>query len=102
MAYQNAMNAGDLEAGLMTRVMLDGRAILIANVDGEFLAADDSCTHEEVSLCKGALMGHLVMCPYHGSRFDLRNGDVLEDPAEEPLRVYPVRVQDGVVQVDIG
>ena len=102
MSFQNALNAADLEPGQMTKVLIEGRAILIANVEGEFFASDDSCTHEEVSLCKGALMGHLVMCPYHGSRFDLRDGAVLEDPAEDPLRVYPVQLLDGVVQVNIA
>ena len=43
----------------------------------------------------------MVKCPLHGSRFDLRTGEPMEDPAEEPLRCYPASVQDGVVRVEL-
>lgn len=77
-----------------------GRRILIANVDGVFYATDDTCTHEEASLSSGSLKGDLVKCPLHGSRFSLRTGEPMEDPAEEPLRCYPVKVEDGVVVIE--
>jgi len=60
--------------------------------NGDIYAADDMCTHEDASLCTGSLKGHLVKCPLHGSRFDLKSGNPLEDPADEPLRVYPVKI----------
>ena len=85
--------------GTMKRVMIGGRPILIANVDGCFYAADDTCTHEDASLSSGFLDGGLVKCPLHGSRFDLRTGAPMEDPAEEPLRCYAVKVVDGAVLV---
>lgn len=100
-AFQQALKVDDLAPGKMAKVALAGKMILIANIEGEFHAADDSCTHEEVSLCNGALLGDYVMCPYHGSRFNLKTGVVQEDPAEEDLRIYPVEISDGWVCVKV-
>ena len=84
---------GELSPGRMKRVAVGGRRILLANVDGRFYAADDTCTHEEASLSSGFLEGALVKCPLHGSRFNVCTGEVLDEPAEENLRTYPVRVE---------
>lgn len=96
-----ALKADELAPGTMTCVELHGRRVLLANVDGEFYATDDTCTHEDASLSGGSLKGELVKCPLHGSRFSLRTGEAMEDPAEEPLRCYPVRVENGTVQVKL-
>lgn len=84
----------------MTCVEVAGQRILVANVDGVFYATDDICTHEDASLSSGSLQGELVKCPLHGSRFSLRTGEPVEDPAEEPLRCYRVKVQDNAVLVE--
>ncbi|MHB8623230.1 MAG: non-heme iron oxygenase ferredoxin subunit [Sulfuricaulis sp.] len=83
---------GELLPGKMKRVDLDGRRILLANVDGSYYAADDTCTHEDASLSQGFLKGEIVKCPLHGSRFNLCTGKVLDDPAEQNLRTYSVRL----------
>lgn len=85
--------AGELRPGAMKRVDINGRRILLANVDGRFYAADDTCTHEEASLSSGFLKGAWVQCPLHGSRFNVCSGEVLDEPAEENLRTYPVRME---------
>jgi 3-phenylpropionate/trans-cinnamate dioxygenase ferredoxin subunit len=100
--YVEVARAGELRPGAMKRVDAGGRRLLLANVDGRFYAADDSCTHEDASLSGGSLLGTLVKCPLHGSRFDLRSGEVLEEPAEAPLRTYPVRVDAGRVLVGLA
>lgn len=96
-----AVEADDLPPGRMTCVDVDGQRILIANVGGVYYATDDTCSHEEASLSSGSLHGDLVKCPLHGSRFSLRTGEPMEDPAEEPLRCYPVDIEDGVVVVEL-
>jgi 3-phenylpropionate/trans-cinnamate dioxygenase ferredoxin subunit len=70
-------------------------------VNGVFYATDDTCTHEEASLSSGSLKDDLVKCPLHGSRFSLRTGEPMEDPAEEPLRCYVVKVENGAVLVEL-
>jgi 3-phenylpropionate/trans-cinnamate dioxygenase ferredoxin subunit len=64
-------------------------------------AVDDTCTHEEASLSTGVLRGELVKCPLHGSRFSVCTGEVLEDPAEENLRTYPVRLEGGHILIGL-
>jgi nitrite reductase/ring-hydroxylating ferredoxin subunit len=99
--FIEAGKAGELAPGTMKRVELRGRRILLANVDGRYCAADDTCTHEEASLSTGVLKGELVKCPLHGSRFNLCTGKALEEPAEEDLRTYPVRLEGGRILIGL-
>ena len=93
--------AGGLREGTMKRFDVGGRRILLANVAGRLYAVDDTCTHEEASLSAGVLKGELVKCPLHNSRFNVRTGEALEEPAEENLRTYPVREERGRVLVGL-
>lgn len=80
---------------------LASRRILLAFSDGQYYASDEMCTHEDASLCTGSLKGHFVKCPLHGSRFDLISGDALDDPANEPLRTYAVKVENDLIFVNL-
>jgi len=91
--FIEAGKAGELAPGSMKRIDFRGLRILLANVDGRLCAVDDTCTHEEASLSTGVLNGELVKCPLHGSRFNVCTGKALEEPAEEDLRTYPVRLE---------
>jgi len=75
--------------------------ILVAHTPVGFFAADEMCTHEDASLCDGNLSGSLVKCPLHGSRFDLQSGEVLDDPADEDLRIYPVVIDEDKIYIDM-
>jgi len=99
--FIEAATTGELRPGTMKRLALRGRLILLANVGGRFCAADDTCTHEEASLSTGSLKGALVKCPLHGSRFNVCTGEVLEEPAEDNLRTYPVRVEGERILVGV-
>ncbi len=74
--------------GSMKRIDAFGERVLIANLDGVFHAVSDTCTHEDASLSLGALKPGTVSCPLHGSRFCLATGAALDEPAEDPIRVY--------------
>jgi nitrite reductase/ring-hydroxylating ferredoxin subunit len=83
-------------------VVIQGQEIALARLDdGSWVAFDNSCTHEECPLSEGDLDRDRVTCYCHGSEFDVRTGEVIEGPAEEPLSVYPVRVEDGELQVEL-
>ena len=97
--FERAAALTDLPSGTMRCVAIRGHEVLIANVDGEVLATDDTCTHEDASLSCGVLDGAIVRCPLHGATFDLRDGAPLDEPAEEPLQCHEVRVDDGAVFV---
>jgi len=99
---ENFVKVSDLDqlpAGKMLCVQARGYRILIANVDGTVYAVDDLCTHEDASLTTGSLQGHCVKCPLHGSRFDLKTGEPLEEPAEEKLNTYDVRIEDNAILI---
>lgn len=83
---------------------VQGRRVMIANVQDEFFAVDDTCTHAEASLADGHLQVDecTVECALHNAVFDLKTGEALEFPAEEPLARYPVTVQDDDVYIEIG
>lgn len=77
-----------------------GKRIAIAKVGDAFYAFGDICTHQGCSLAEGQLDGTTVTCPCHGSEFDVTSGEVLRGPADEPVRSYPVRIEDGLIRVE--
>jgi 3-phenylpropionate/trans-cinnamate dioxygenase ferredoxin subunit len=92
--------ADSIPVGDYASVEVDGRFIAVFNVDGEFLAVDDVCTHDGEGLAGGAVEGDVVVCPRHGARFCLRTGEALSPPAYEAVGTYPTRVSDGTVEVE--
>jgi 3-phenylpropionate/trans-cinnamate dioxygenase ferredoxin component len=76
--------------------------IAVFNVDGELLAIDDTCTHQDASLADGWLEGCRVECPLHAACFDLRTGMPSGPPAKMPVRTHEVVVEDGLVYVRVG
>lgn len=97
--FVTVAQAADLKPGEMTCVRLGRKRVAVANVDGEFFAFDDTCTHEEASLSEGELFSDIVECPLHGAAFNVRTGEVESFPATQPIATYPLRVQDGQIQV---
>lgn len=78
-----------------------GTRIAVANVEGTFYAFNDTCTHEECSLADGDLEGTNVVCPCHGSSFDVTNGRVVTGPAAEPVESYQVKVEGEELQIEV-
>lgn len=91
----------EVPLGEMRCVALDDRNVLVAHTHTGVFVADEMCTHEDARLCDGNLSGTLVKCPLHGSRFDLVDGRVLDDPADTDLRIYPSSVENGTVRIRI-
>jgi nitrite reductase/ring-hydroxylating ferredoxin subunit len=76
--------------------------LAVFNVDGEFYATDDTCTHEDSSLADGYIDSDVVECAFHFARFSIRDGRALALPATEPLQSYETHVADGMVYVKVG
>ena len=76
----------------------------VYNCGGNLYAIEDRCSHDDGPLCEGEWDEELcrVICPRHGSAFDLATGQPLSLPAFEPVDTYPVRIVDGVVKVEVG
>jgi 3-phenylpropionate/trans-cinnamate dioxygenase ferredoxin component len=77
------------------------RSLAICNVDGEIFAIDNRCTHDNGPLGEGKLDGDQIECPRHDARFDVRTGHATRLPAVRPVKTYPVRVEKGIVCVDL-
>ena len=82
----------DVPPGGLTLVDLDGERVVLANAGGQIYALAELCTHISRPLSKGDLDGEELVCPFHGSRFNLRSGEALSLPAQEPLATYTVQI----------
>ena len=76
----------------------------VYNLGGEIYAIEDRCSHDDGPLCEGDfdLEEGYAVCPRHGAHIDIRSGRPLTLPAVFPVETFPVRVEDGIVQVDVG
>ena len=80
-------------------VELEDTNVAVFNVDGEFYAIQDVCTHDGEELTGGPVEGDQIICPRHGARFCVRTGEALSPPAYEPVHTFPVRIVRGMVQI---
>jgi 3-phenylpropionate/trans-cinnamate dioxygenase ferredoxin subunit len=79
-----------------------GQEIGVSRVDGTLYAFSDICTHRRCNLSMGGeIEGTAITCECHGSTFDMATGQVLAEPATEPIATFPVRDQDGDLQIEI-
>lgn len=102
MSWLSVCKAGDVPLGEARAIELEDSYIAIYNVDGEFFATDDTCSHEDASLTDGFLEGDLIECPLHGSQFNVKSGAVLSPPAIMPIRTYRTKVEGDDVLIDLG
>src|SRR5213080_536154 len=92
----------DMEVDTLRKVVVDGQELCLAHADdGSYYAICDICSHEEFSLSDGELWGMDVECPAHGSRFNLRTGEVTGLPAVIPAKTYQVKVDGTDVYVEV-
>ena len=98
-AWTSVGSADEIGPGEYRVVDIDDVAIAVFNLDGEYFAIEDVCTHDFGTLTGGCIEDGQIMCPRHGARFDIRTGQALTPPAYEPVATFQVRVDDGVVQV---
>jgi cytochrome P450/nitrite reductase/ring-hydroxylating ferredoxin subunit len=101
-AWHEVGTAGNEPAGTLRRVEIGDTAVCIARAADRWLAFDDTCTHEQCSLAEGELDGEVVICPCHGSEFDVRTGDVVTPPALDPLPIYEAREDGGTLFVRLA
>jgi nitrite reductase/ring-hydroxylating ferredoxin subunit len=92
----------ELDPSEVRQVEIEGHdAIAIYNLDGEFFATDDTCTHGAASLAEGDIEGDEVICPFHMGAFNIRTGEAVVAPCVKAVRTYPVRVEDDMLYVEI-
>jgi naphthalene 1,2-dioxygenase system ferredoxin subunit len=97
--WMRAAVRSDLTEGEVLGVEVGGHSIALYAVDAEVFATDNICTHAYARLSDGWLDGEVIECPLHAARFDIRTGKVLDPPATEDLKTYPVRVVGDEIQI---
>lgn len=94
--------ASDVKPGTMYKASVDGKDILVMNLQGEYFAMDDTCTHAGASLSEGKLDGNIVTCGWHGAQFDCKSGRLEKFPAKiNSLKSYNVSIESDNIFVEV-
>lgn len=97
---ENQFLLSELQPGQVKLVHLAGQRVAVYNFEGQFYATQDECTHINGPLSQGELQGSQIICPWHASCFDVRDGSVACGPAEIPLKTYRVVVSGNIGSVE--
>jgi 3-phenylpropionate/trans-cinnamate dioxygenase ferredoxin subunit len=101
--WVDACAADDIDEEDVIRFDHGGRTFAIYRTDDDsYFATDGLCTHEQVHLADGLVMGSIIECPKHNGRFDFRSGAAKGAPVCVNLATYPVRVERGRVLLNLG
>lgn len=108
MRYLKIASTGELKTGEKKKILVEGKTILLARIDNEFYAVDDRCTHLGGSLSEGTLEGRNIVCPRHGSIFDVTSGKTVE-PGKllffkvkiRNLNSYPLKIEGNEIYLGL-
>ena len=89
----------DIQSSQMIAVEVNGEKVCLSNVNGRYYAIGNVCTHMGGPLAEGKLEEYIVQCPWHGSRFDIRSGEVVMPPAMRPESTYEVKVENNNILI---
>lgn len=93
--------AADVPPGSGKQVEVDDKTIALFNLNGQFYAIENSCTHAGGPLAEGTMVEDRVVCPWHGANFNIKTGEALTPPAGEGVAVYKVRVQGSDLEIEL-
>ncbi len=99
--YIELANVNEIKNGELKVFDVDGESIILINLNGEFFAFKNQCSHMELELNEAEIEGEILTCPWHGAQFNIRTGDVVRLPASEPLEKYEIKVENGKILVKI-
>lgn len=94
-----ALAETELPEGQLRRVTVDGVKVLLVRQNGEIRALAEVCSHEGGPLAEGKLEDGTVRCPWHGSRFSLEDGKVVDGPATHPQPSFETRIHNGLIEI---
>jgi nitrite reductase/ring-hydroxylating ferredoxin subunit len=92
----------EVAEGTAIRVEAGDLALAVFNVSGEFYVMDDLCTHGPGSLSEGYIEGDVVECNFHQGQFNICTGAVVMPPCIIPQKVYPVKIENGKVLIELA
>ena len=99
--YVKIASTDDVSPNSMKRAEIKGQKILLANVKGTFYAIGDVCMHRGCRLSNGELEGESVICPCHGSTYDLKTGNFTKGPTKKGEPKFDLKVEGKDVMINI-
>jgi nitrite reductase/ring-hydroxylating ferredoxin subunit len=97
--FRPVAKASEIALGEIKLVEFKGEEVVIANVDSSFFAFGNKCTHVGGPLVEGNLDDDTVTCPWHSTMFNVRSGESLGGPGENPVPTYEVRVEGDDIEI---
>lgn len=99
--FIRAASLEELADGKKLCLEIDDRFVVLVRLGNDIFCLDDVCTHDGGPLGEGDLVDHCLVCPRHGAKFDVRNGNAVAMPATEPTQAHSVKVCDGQILVKL-
>ncbi|MCP4302101.1 MAG: Rieske 2Fe-2S domain-containing protein [Gammaproteobacteria bacterium] len=100
--FRPVVPAGDIPEKDFSCFQVDGVPIVVCRFRDEYFAVENKCSHALSAFDDGCVRGYRLICPLHGAAFDFRDGLPVSAPAKRAIETFPVRVVDGVVEVDVS
>jgi nitrite reductase/ring-hydroxylating ferredoxin subunit len=97
--FTKVASTEDIQPSKMKAVEFGDETVCVANVEGKFYAIGNVCSHMGGPLADGTLEGFEVECPWHGSRFNVRTGEVTRPPASKPEPTYEVKIDGNSILI---
>lgn len=102
MSWKIVAKSSEVPEGEVIEVFAGGEPIALYNLDGQFYATHNICTHAQGYLSEGFVDGDHIECPLHQGLFHIPTGKAMQGPVTEDIRIYPVRVEGEDVLVEIS
>ena len=97
--WEEVAKVGQIEPGTCIAVDVDGTQVALFNLEEEYFAIEDVCTHDGSEISCGIIMGEEIICSRHGAKFCIKTGKVTAPPAYEDIDTFPVKVENGAILV---
>ena len=94
--------AQDIEEKSFSTFEVNGTQFVICRFRDEYFAIENRCSHALSTFDEGRMRGYRIMCPLHGGSFDIRDGSCTGLPATQPIRSFPLRITDGMIEVAVS
>ena len=99
--YIEIGQTSDIPSGTVKIYEYEDISVAICNVNGNFHAIENVCSHDDGPLGDGKLIGKNIECPRHGAQFDVTTGEITRMPAHGPVQTFPVKIEETKIFIEI-
>lgn len=99
--WQTIATISEIPLGGLKAITIKGIPIVLFNLEGEYYAIENRCTHQDFPLSEGHIIDNQITCPLHGARFNIKTGQVTAPPAFMDVATFAVRIEEDKVQIEL-